>query len=246
MAVIDKNNLQAFGLAASHYGFSAVRIEDLGAAEYTLVTIVADVSPSTDRFRKKMEAAIGSVVDACGASPRRHNLLVRLMAFASDVSEVHGFRPLSDCAPADYVGVLTSLRGTTALYDASVNGIEATSTYGEKLLSSGYSVNGLVVVLTDGVDNDSTLTVREVKAALGEASSAEKLESLVSILVGVNADDCSRYLKAYAADAGFTQYVDMGAANAKNLSRLADFMSRSISAQSVALGTGGPSTLLRF
>ncbi len=247
MPIIDKTSkLSGHALAASNYGFSAIRIEDLGAAEYTLVTIVADVSPSTHGFRKAMEACLGEVLQACGASPRRHNLLVRLMAFASDVSELHGFRPLAECKAGDYDGVLRSLRGTTALFDATINGVEATAAYGEKLLSSGYDVNGIVIVLTDGMDNDSAGTMAECKKVFDEALATEKLESLVTILVGVNINDCAQYLGAFAKTVGFTQFVDMGQADAKSLTRLASFMSRSISSQSVSLGTGGPSQLLTF
>jgi hypothetical protein len=245
MPLFDKN-LAGHALAASNYGFSAIRIEDLGAAEYTLVTIVADVSPSTHGFRAAMEATVAEVIAACGASPRRNNLLVRLMAFASDVAEVHGFRPLADCKPGDYDGVLTSLRGTTALFDATVNGVEATAAYGQKLMNNGYDVNGIVVVLSDGGDNDSTLTMRECKEVFADALNQEKLESLVSILVGVNAKQCRKLLDDFASTVGFTQFVDMGNANAKNLSRLAAFMSRSISLQSVSLGSGGAAARLTF
>ena len=38
-------------LAGSHYGFSAKRIEDLGATEYTLVALTGDKSGSIDPFR---------------------------------------------------------------------------------------------------------------------------------------------------------------------------------------------------
>ncbi len=247
MPIFNKSNpLNGHGLAASNYGFSAIRIEDLGAAEYTLVTLVADVSPSTRGFRKAMEACLGEVLQACGASPRRHNLLVRLVAFASDLSEIHGFRPLADCRAEQYRGVLKSLRGTTALFDATTNAVEATSAYGGKLLAGGYDVNGIVIVLTDGMDNDSTGTMAECKRVFDEALSTEKLESLVTILVGVNAKDCAAYLQDFSRSVGFTQFVDVGDADAASLTRLAAFMSRSISSQSVSLGTGGPSRLLTF
>jgi hypothetical protein len=32
--------------------------------------------------------------------------MLRLVAFASRLEEIHGFKPLSECNPADYVGVM--------------------------------------------------------------------------------------------------------------------------------------------
>ena len=45
---------------------------------------------------------------------------------------------------------------------------------------------------------------------------------------------------------GFTQYVAIADANATTIAKLGDFVSRSISSQSQALGTGGPSQSLTF
>jgi hypothetical protein len=47
-------------------------------------------------------------------------------------------------------------------------------------------------------------------------------------------------------EAGFTQYVELDNADTKTLARLAEIVSRSISAQSQALGTGGASQPLVF
>ena len=68
-------------------------------------------------------------------------------------------------------------------------------------------------------------------------------KSLVSVLVGVNVADprLSQYLMQLHRDAGFTQYVELDDATPDTLARLADFVSRSIAAQSQALGTGGAS-----
>jgi len=74
------------------------------------------------------------------------------------------------------------------------------------------------------------------------------MESLVSVLVGVNVQDrrIGAYLQDFKNEAGFTQYVELQNAHAKTLAKLADFVSRSIAAQSQALGTGGASQTLGF
>jgi uncharacterized protein YegL len=136
----------------------------------------------------------------------------------------------------------------TALCDASINGVEATSIYGKDLLKQDFSVNGIVVVITDGCNNHGTFTVKTLHQKLKEAVSKETLESLVTILVGVNilASDVKQALEDFNKDAGFTQYVDVGEANAKKLAKLAEFVSKSISSQSQSLGSGGPSQPLTF
>jgi len=240
-------DLEQQALPTGHYGFSAQRIEDLGATEYTLTTIVVDESGSVAGFKPDMERCIQEVVKACQLSPRADNLMIRLVAFNSSLNEVHGFKLLSAINLDDYRDVLKT-GGMTALYDAAENGVLATSVYGKQLSAQDLNVNGIVIVITDGDDNASKSTKNIVKTALAGAVKDENLESLISILVGVNVQDpkLSDYLNSFKADAGFTQYVELGNASAKTLAKLADFVSKSISAQSQALGTGGPSKSLAF
>ena len=231
----------------SHYGFSATRIGDLGAAEYTLVTIAADVSGSVGAFDKDIERCIEEVVRACRHSPRADNLMLRLTIFDHHVSEVHGFKPLPGCNVADYHGCV-KIGGTTALYDAAHNAIEAMSLYGETLSSADFDVNGIAFVITDGMDNASSLKAKAVAAARKKALGSEHLESMTAILVGVDISDprVSAGLDQLRRDAGFDQYIEIGKANASSLAKLADFVSRSISAQSQALGSGSSSLSLSF
>ena len=76
--------------------------------------------------------------------------------------------------------------------------------------------------------------------------SEEWLESLSVILVGVNASRYKKELQAFQMDADLSQYVDVGDATPTKLAQLAQFVSRSISAQSQSLGTGGASQPLVF
>jgi hypothetical protein len=247
MPVLNDGTMDQQRLPTGQYGYSATRLEDLGATAYTLVTIVNDVSGSVSGFVGAMEETLRAIVHACQLSPRADNLLVRLVTFADDLQEVHGFKLLSQCRGDDYRRVL-KIKGYTALYDAAENAIAATTSYGRQLTDAGFAVNAIVFVITDGMDNASTLGVTQVRDALTRAVTTEALESLVSVLVGVNVQDPSvgAYLQDFKSAAGFTQYVEINQANAKTLATLADFVSRSISLQSVVLGSGGPSQSLRF
>jgi len=247
MPVINDTQLDHVVLPNSHYGYSATRLDDLGATEYTIATIVADVSGSTAAFVFDMEAAITRIVQACKFSPRADNLLLRLVAFDDSLSELHGFKLLENCHLADYGGVLKS-GGSTALFDATENAVASTTNYAQKLAAGDFSANAIVFVITDGEDNASKTSAKQVKAAFAQAIRSEALESIVSVLIGVNVNNLSvsSHLKSFHVDAGFTQYVELDNADTKTLARLAEFISKSISAQSQALGTGGASQPLVF
>lgn len=247
MPKLTDASLEEFALPTGNFGFSAERIANLGASEYTLVNIVVDDSGSVVTFKDDMIKCVKEAVKACQLSPRADYLMIRVLSFDQNLREVHGFKLLSAINLDDYNGLL-SCGGMTSLYDASCNAVQATSVYGKSLMANDLSVNGIVIVVTDGADNMSVQTRNSVRDALQNAVTDETLESLVSILVGVNVQTkaIADYLKAFKEEAGFTQYVELNNADAKTLAKLADWVSKSISAQSQALGTGGPSRSLSF
>lgn len=244
---MTSDTLVSHQLNASPFGFSAVGIEDLGATEYTLVTLAVDVSSSVAHFEREMLDCLKEIIDACRKSPRADNLLIRLVQFASGLDEIHGFKPLEQCHPSSYDSCL-NVGGMTALADGTVNALEAMGKYGKDLVENDFDVNGILIVITDGMDNHSTNTPQQAEDLLKAIARDEVLESTVSILVGVNVQeaDIQRYLTAYETTVGFNKYVELDNAKASTLAKLAEFVSKSISAQSQALGTGGPSQVLSF
>lgn len=222
----------------SGYKFSAVRTNRLGASEYTLVTIACDVSGSVTSFRDQLVDTVKKAVDACRKSPRANNIMVRMVTFNHDVQELHGFKPLGEIDNAEYDAITTG--GGTALFDASASAIGAMTEYGRVLLAQDYGVNGILFVITDGDDAGSTYGPAMVRQKAEEAVSGEVLESFLSVLVGINTTNahCTGYLKIFQQDAGLTEYIEAGAATPGNLAKLAAFVSRSVSSQANALGTG--------
>jgi len=232
-----------------HFGFSATRIEHLGAAEYTLVSIAVDRSGSTESFRGEMIKTMKEIVKSCAHSPRSNNLLLRVTTFSDDLEEFHGFKPLSACKLEDYNTLFIGAGSMTALYDATRDAGESLLTYGEKLYRADFSINGILFVITDGLENASKYRfIDDVKQAIRLPVTKETLESLTTILIGVNitSPEVSAALNKFQTGANFTQYVEIGNATKSALAKLAQFVSRSISSQSQSLGTGGPSTPLTF
>jgi hypothetical protein len=221
---------------AGSFTFSAIRPEDLEETEYTLAAIVVDASGSVSPFENDLVDAIKSAVEACNESPRSNNLLVRVTEFKNyDVDEIHGFRPLGDI---DVNGYSLNLGATTPLFDATSDAVGAVVDYGEKLVAQDFDVNAIVFVITDGMDNTSKLTTAYIKQQLSDCITNERIESITTVLVGVNASDCTDYLNDFKVDANLTQFIDIGDASPGKLAKLAVFVSKSISSTSQALGTG--------
>lgn len=219
------------------FNYSAVRPDKLGAASYMLVTIAMDRSSSVASFRDLLVDSIVKAINACAKSPLAANILVRVITFGNDVQEVHGFKPLAEIDTAkDYNSI--QCRGSTALYSACASAVGATADYGRVLSIQDYAVSGILFVITDGEDNMSPAgQAAAVKDQVDSLVTGEVLEVFTSVLVGVNATNCSPALKYFQTESGITQYVDAGDATPGNLAKLAAFVSRSVS--STAQGNAG-------
>jgi uncharacterized protein YegL len=226
------------------FNFSAVRPDKLGATEYTLVTIAVDVSTSVTSFAKELNDCLKTIVDACKKSPRAEKLMIRLIKYNHNLEEIHGFKPLSTINPDEYDELRCD--GMTALYDAVYSSIGASLAYGKTLIDQDFDVNAATYIITDGVDNRSTATPMMINKQMVDALKGEEIESLISVLIGINTAECRDYLQNFKDEASLTQFVDVGDATSQKLAKLAGFVSKSISSTSQALGTGGPSQSLTF
>lgn len=248
MPKLAQQDMENHRIGGSTFGFSAKRIENLGATEYTLGTVIVDVSGSVDPFKKEIEDCVKEVVKACRRNPRADNMMLRLVLFDDRVQEFHGFKPLPDCNDTDYDGCIKT-GGTTALFDAVYSSIKAMMQYGTALVKQDFGVNAAVFVITDGWDNSSKVSRNMVEDALKDAVQSESVESVMPVLIGVNVDQNSGLnsaLEDFKNEAGFQQYVAIAKANEKSIAKLGKFISQSLSSQSQALGTGGPSKSLVF
>jgi len=233
-------------IGGSNFTFTGARIDELGATEYTLVTIAVDETGSVYGFDKELRDTLVTAVESCKRSPRSDNLLVRVVTFGSQhvngVNEIHGFVPLADIDVNDYPAIQPG--GATPLNDAVYSGFGASNRYAKNLADNDFGVNAIVFVITDGGENASVASMKMVKDEAQAAIRSESLESIVSILIGVNAAGCSGLLSNFQQEAGMTHYVDAGDATKARLAKLAGYISQSVSSQSQALGTGGPSQLI--
>lgn len=249
MPILADKSMESRQIGGTNFGFSAKRIGDLGASEYTLVVIAADATGSVTAFKNQIENVVKAVVKSCRYSPRADNVMLRFVTFNSDtgIHEVHGFKPLAECNEDSYTNTVNP-GGMTNLFDAGFSCAGSLNEYGKELSEQDFGVNAIFIVITDGDDNASKTTPKMLQAEIAKGITGEHLESTTSILVGVNVQDTrlATRLQEFQMGAGFTQYVEVDNATEKKLAKLADFVSKSISAASQALGTGGPSQALTF
>lgn len=242
----DSQTLQSYMLPGGGYGYTAAPVETLQSFENTLALGLLDESGSTGSFARQMELAVKEIIKSLRHSARADNLIYRHCHFGTGFREHHGFTPLGQINEDQYDGCYQP-GGRTSLYDSCDRVIREVLDYGKKQAALKYLCNGIIYIITDGCDYGSTLNMNDVKRALTEAVSSEALESLITILIGVNSDkDIQRELQDFATTVGFTQYISIDKADEKTLARVANFVSQSIASQSQAIGTGGPSQSLVF
>jgi len=231
------------------FDYTCVGIEKLGATEYTIVQIIVDRSGSVSDFRCDLEKMIGSVVDACKKSPRAMNLLIRVTTFCAEpfadrvnIEEIHGFTILETIDSSKYANTINP-EGTTPLFEATMEAIDTIYDYAEKLYDKEYFCNGIIFIITDGENNViKTATPASIKQKIAEIKRNEKvLESLRTVLIGINDKECQTSLDEFHKQSGLDEYVSVGEASPNKLAKLADFVSQSVSSQSNSLGSGGPS-----
>jgi len=243
MARLD-GGMSSFAIAGKGgFAFTGARFDKLGATDYTLVSIAIDVTGSVDGFSDLLRQMLVTSVGACKKNPRSENILVRVILFSdrfpNGVEELHGFKPLADIDVNAYPKLVTG--GMTPLNDSCYSVSGSTNIYAKGLRGNDFGVNGIEFIITDGGENASVTTMRMVKDEFAKLISEEVLESNISILIGVNASQYKQLLEEFQREAGITHYKDAGDATERNLAKLAAFVSQSVSSQSQAVGSGGPS-----
>lgn len=246
MGSSDESNMQTGQIGGQGFTFSGTRIEHLTATEYTLATICIDETGSVQGFHNELRDMLVRCVETMRdpkKSPRADNIMVRVLLFGSQYpngcEEIHGFKPVMDIDPSSYPQIRP--HGSTPLNDTIYSAVGATNVYGKQLRDQEYGVNGIIIVVTDGGENASSTTMPMVKNELQDAVRSEQLESMLSILIGINAGSAASILARYQTETGMTHYLDAGDATPEKIAKIAALISHSISSQSQALGTGGPS-----
>jgi hypothetical protein len=140
----------------------------------------------------------------------------------------------------------------TALFVATYDAIGSTLEYSKRLIDQDFDCNGGVYIITDGMDNRSSMSARSIKKKVEDGMVKEDIEPIVTILVALQdpsqrmGADVKKALEAFQKDANLSQFVDIGDATPGKLAKLANFADESVCSQSQALGSRAPSQTLNF
>ena len=235
------------------FNFSAMDPDDIENLEdeYTQVVIAEDVSPSTSMVRDDLCEARKKIIEACRQSPRSDKIMLRSTMFGSSIIEDHGFKPINNIDETQFKPS-TTIGGSTCLYDSIFDSVTSVEQYGRILDNSDIGSNAINFILTDGMENSSSIGHQTILNKIEEIRMNEILESVKIIIIGFNdpgstySSDVAQYLENLTKELGLDQYIDVGGMTPKQIAKLVGFISQSISAQSQALGTGGASQNLTF
>jgi hypothetical protein len=247
-ANMDANLSQTLGLASylipgAKYGYTAAPPMKL-ASKNTLALSLMDESYSTKPFARQIELFCKELIKSLRNCDSADELVYMQTHFSTDFRDHHGFTPLMTLTEAMYDGCYNP-GGQTHLYDNCVRCLDILTNYSKEQAKAKRLCNGFLYIVTDGRDYGSSLTQSSVREALEKAIASETLESLVTILIGVNDDpDIQRDLKAFQEAVGFTFYQPIAKADATTMSHLTGWVSQQLVSQSQHLGTGGPSQVI--
>jgi len=203
-------------------GCSGAAADDMETDDVTVVSAILDDSASMHQFRDVVRESYDKFIKSLKDSKQSGSMLVSTRVFATRQKILHGFKKVDDIAPIgnDYKANGSS----TALYDTLMEAMAGIKAYSKDLNQNGVRTKCIVVVFSDGDDNDS----RKVKSFQVKAVSEELLKSeKVYLVYGGYQQDPNANLKAIADEVGFPSVMITNASE-HDIRQTMDLVSKSI------------------
>lgn len=246
LKVFDVDSSFSFGKSTP---FQSQDPATLAEVEYTLASIVIDLSGSVFRYVHDLKEALKTLIMSLRNHSRRKFMMIQVLGFQDDrVIDIQGFTQVEQI-DVDAVLRQITCNGYTPLYDGIARGLETLEVYATSLSQQSFTANGVLFVLTDGFENNSkrVRNISQIKDAINKLRPADNdpaaknrcLESLLTLAVGINVD-----LPDLMTNGGFDSFKEIKDLNANSLAAWGQWASSTIQAQSTALGTGSPSQIL--
>lgn len=142
----------------SYQSFSSANFDPNQLAQQTASVIqfvcILDVSPSISSFQAQMNKATNEIfMQELKNSHRKDDILVKCITFCEKVKHKSGYQPILNLTD-DYLEIHAQ-GGGTALYDATLQGLETAIDYRKDLEAQGIDVRTAIFIVTDGEDNSS-------------------------------------------------------------------------------------------
>lgn len=119
--------------------------------------VVNDVSPSISSYATSMNTIARDLfMKEFKNCHRKNDIVIKTITFSEKVEHKSGFTPILSLAD-DYLDVAPTGRGT-ALYDATLQGLQHAIQYRKDLEDQGIEVRTSIFISTDGEDNSSDVS----------------------------------------------------------------------------------------
>jgi hypothetical protein len=216
------NSLDGTNLA----GCLGTSLDDIETDDVTIVKILLDGSISMKYHEQVVRESYDKMIKSFKDSKQGGSILISTVVFSTRTKILHGFKKADEVAPIgnDY----RATGGSTAVYDALMESITGAKAYATDLNQNGVRTKTIVVVFSDGDDNDSKKASPDDVRITTE--SLLKQEMFFPVYVGYtdpNDSNADATLKAVAARVGFPNVLT-AAATESEIRRTVDLVSKSV------------------
>jgi uncharacterized protein YegL len=206
-----------FTLSYNNFDPNEIQVEETINAVF-----VVDVSPSVSTYVKDLNFAFNDFTETMQKSHVAEQLMVSIVEFNETVMVRSGFQPIKQIPQMQFM----PSGGGTALYQATAQGLKIAMDYRANLEASGVMTKTLLFVITDGMDNSSSISAKQVRDKIQDLLSKEQNAfSFTSILFGVG--DAAEFEQAQK-DMGIQHIAQVGTSGAE-IRKMINFISQSIS-----------------
>jgi uncharacterized protein YegL len=217
MSSIMINSLNGTNLA----GCMGTSADDMETDDVTLVKIVLDASISMKRFEQTVRDSYDKFIKSFKDSKQSGSILVSTISFASTSKIIHGFKKSDEIDPIG--NNYGANGGSTAVYDAALDAMTGIKAYSKSLNDSGVRTKNIVVIFSDGEDNDSKISANKVKTV---SEGLLRSEMFYLVYIGFQHDPNDDLQKI--ADAIGFPTVHTAAISESEIRKTVDLVSKSI------------------
>lgn len=134
-------------------GCLGTSLDDIETDDVTIVKVLLDDSISMRQFEQVVRESYDKFVQSLKDSKGSGSILMSTVTFSTRTNILHGFKKVDEIDP---IGNLYRANGgSTAVYDALMESITGAKAYSTDLNQNGVRTKTVVVVFSDGADNDS-------------------------------------------------------------------------------------------
>lgn len=199
-------------------GTQGVSYEALSSDKAFLFVPVLDMTGSMVGFTQEVIQAYNDMLKALQGSKQADDILMSSWTFNTASYLVHGYTPLEFVPPLEKSTYQPA--DQTALYDAVLDAITGVVAYGQELRNQGARTRITVVIFTDGYDNTSRHTAKQVRKVVQDLLTQE-MYTFALVAFG------SGFAQKVASDLGITNVME-AQANADEIRRAVEVVSRSV------------------